>query len=111
MNQEAIVKNLGLLALNMFVATGISAKAQASVFKESPAYDHCIFQHLAGAKSNYASRLISQVCYEKYEDTGVMSSDEPAYNQCLLKHLRGVESNVAASQIESACHRRYLDFP
>jgi hypothetical protein len=111
MNQEAIVKNLGLLALIMFVAIGISAKAQTSAFDESPAYDNCILQRLASAKSDYASRLISQSCYEKYEDTGVMSSDEQAYNQCLLNHLRGVESDVAALQIQGACQRRYLDSP
>ena len=111
MSQEAIVKDLGLLALTIFVVTGMSAKAQVSFFEESPAYDNCILQHLAGAKSDYASQLISQICSEKYEDTGLMSDDERAYNRCLLDHLRGVESNNAAFQIQGACKRRHLNFP
>lgn len=105
------MRTLRLLIAVILLLASISGKAQTGAFDESPEYDHCILKHLSGAKSDYATQLISQICYEKYEDSSLMADDERAYNKCLLDHLRGVESNNAAFQIHGACERRHLDFP
>ena len=98
-----------MLAVTILLATAMSASAQTSDFDRNPAYDNCILEHLRGAKLDIASQLITNACYENYEDSGLMSDEDVAYNQCLLDHLPRVESINATLQIRRACARRHYD--
>ncbi|MBA2410643.1 MAG: hypothetical protein H0V62_13085 [Gammaproteobacteria bacterium] len=93
----------------MLLVIGTSARAQWSDFDTNPAYDDCILEHLSGAKLDIASQLITNACYENYEDSGLMSDEDRAYNQCLLDYLPRVESITATLQIRRVCARKFDD--
>lgn len=103
------MRNLQLLAVTMLLVMGTSASALTSDFDENPAYDNCILDHLRGAKLDLASQLITNACYENYEDSGLLSDEDLAYNRCLLDNLPGVESINATLQIRRVCERRHYD--
>ncbi|MBA2491410.1 MAG: hypothetical protein H0V34_06765 [Gammaproteobacteria bacterium] len=103
------MKILHLPVVTILLVVGTSAEAQWSDFDTNPAYDTCILEHLRGAKLDLASQLITNACYENYEDSSLMSDEDHAYNQCLLDYLPGVESITAALQIRRVCARRFYD--
>jgi len=103
------VRKLRLAVVTMLLVMGTSAGAQWSDFDTDPAYDDCILEHLSDAKLDLASQLITNACYEIYEDSGLISDEDVAYNLCLLEYLPGVESINASLQIRRACARRVYD--
>lgn len=76
---------------------------------DNDAYNACILQYQALAKTERSAFYIRRSCSKLHLDGNYLFSSEKKYHQCILDNLPGVETETATSQILSVCNDQSND--